>query len=627
MKVTYKRVLLAGIDAFLVDLAGLMAFFLRFDGHVPDQYLVQFHRFAFLVPFLVLLAFSAFKLYNMVWRYASIRELLSILYAVTASFTLIYAVLLIDRDLMDIPRGVLVIWWALNILVLGGVRFSIRLLQEAGNGKVDGKRTKVLIVGAGDAGAMVVREMQKPINFRLKPVGFIDDDRGKLGQSIYGVRVLGTRNDIKAIVQQKEIDEIVIAMPSVSGATVREIVELCNVTGAQLRILPGISELIDGRVTVTHIRDVQIEDLLGREPVTVNLEEMASYLCGQNVLVTGAGGSIGSELCRQISRFRPKKLILVGHGENSIYEINQELQSTFPALVTVPVIADIQDLRKLDAIFQNFRPGVVFHAAAHKHVPLMEMNPEAAVKNNILGTKNLVEAADRFRAEHFVMISTDKAVNPTSIMGASKRVAEMLMQSMAKKSRTKFVAVRFGNVLGSRGSVIPLFKKQIARGGPVTVTDPEMVRYFMTIPEAVQLVIQAGAMGEGGEVFVLDMGKPVKIMDLARDLIRLSGLEPERDIEIRFTGIRPGEKLYEEILTAEEGTSATKHSRIFVARPNHIQEEALQRGVREMLKFAEQSDVARILLRLKELVPTFRPGQHWEGIIEAAPTKPLTRVN
>lgn len=421
-----------------------------------------------------------------------------------------------------------------------------------------------------------------------------------------GIPVLGTRKDIPRVVKNHNIDKIIIAMPSASGEVIREIVGICEKTGVDLKIMPGVFDMVSGQLDTNEIREVQVEDLLGREPVSVNLEDVAGYLTGEVVLITGGGGSIGSELCRQVARFNPAKLVVVGHGENSVFDIEQELRVDNPTLDVATEILDVKDRDKVHIVFQRYKPGVVFHAAAHKHVPLMEKNPEEALKNNVMGTSNLTEAADEAKVKTFVLISTDKAVNPTSIMGTTKRVAEMVIQSMDKRSETKFVAVRFGNVLGSRGSVIPTFKRQIAKGGPVTVTHPDMVRFFMTIPEASQLVIQAGSMAEGGEIFILDMGQPVKILDLARDLISLSGFEPDVDIKIKFTGMRPGEKLYEELLTAEEGTSATKHKRIFVAKPNNInvsQLEELIHLIRERGSYLTREEV---IAQLQSVVPTFR---------------------
>ncbi|WP_240489181.1 polysaccharide biosynthesis protein [Cohnella thermotolerans] len=412
-----------------------------------------------------------------------------------------------------------------------------------------------LIYGAGDCGILVARELLSPTMNDRKLIGFIDDDPHKHKLTAYNLPVLGDRKAIASIVSEFEVKEIIIAIPSAPKTVTSEIINLCISTGAKVRIIPGISDMLNGRISFSTIRDVDVEDLLGRDQVKTDLVGIAEYVQDKVVLVTGAGGSIGSELCRQIAPFQPSKLLLLGHGENSIYNIEMELKSTHPHLHIEPIIADIQDRARIETIFALHRPRVVFHAAAHKHVPLMEKNPSEAVKNNVFGTQNVADCSDQYGVERFVLISSDKAVNPTSVMGATKRIAEMYVQSLNARSNTKFASVRFGNVLGSRGSVIPLFKKQIAKGGPITVTHPDMVRYFMTIPEAVQLVIQAGAMSKGGEIFILDMGEPVRILKLAEDLIRLSGYEPYEDIDIEFTGIRNGEKLFEELLTAEEGAT------------------------------------------------------------------------
>ncbi|MGE5572164.1 MAG: polysaccharide biosynthesis protein [Bacteroidota bacterium] len=534
-----------------------------------------------------LASYVAFGLYERLWQFASIRELIAIAEAGTIASVGDYVVLHLIRG-PGFPRSVTLLMWVFNIALAGGLRLLARLRREwivtsrsaalslarssvgrpghSGAAWEDVRPRRTLIIGAGEAGMMVARELRTHPELGYDVVGFIDDDRAKQGYMLAGMRVLGTRGDLQGVVARHNVDEIIIAMPSVPGRVVKEIVAACEGLGTRVRTLPGVYELIDGKVDVSRIRDVQIEDLLRREEIKVDLEKIGGYLSGRKVLVTGAGGSIGQELCRQVARFRPESLVLLGHAENDIYDIDLELRETHPDLHVVPVIGDIRDAARMEAVFDLHRPDVVFHAAAHKHVPLMEMHPEEAINNNVFGTWNVAMAADRHGASRFVLISTDKAVNPVSIMGSTKRAAELLIQALDRHSKTRFMAVRFGNVLGSRGSVIPLFKRQIAAGGPITVTHPDMVRYFMTIPEAVQLVIQAAAMGEGGEVFVLDMGDPVRIADLARDLVRLSGLDPDRDIEIRFTGVRPGEKLFEELLTAEEGTVATCHERIFIAR-------------------------------------------------------------
>jgi FlaA1/EpsC-like NDP-sugar epimerase len=591
------------LDAILINLALFGSFYLRFEEGLPTEYIQTYINASLVATVVLLIAFHLFGLYRNIWRYASVGELLSIVYAVSVgaavTITIVYFI-----SPLRLPHSVSVLFWLIVIVLIGGLRFSSRVRQENSIFTVRNKdQRKVLIVGAGDAGVLALRELKKRDYLDGMPVGFIDDSRSKINLHVQGFPVLGSREDIPQIVEQYEVDEIIIAIPSASGDVIREIVEICKETkAASLKILPGVHDILSGKITVSQIREVQVEDLLGRDPVSVDLEEVAGYLKGQTVLVTGAGGSIGSELCRQIVQFNPKKLILTGHGENSIFDIEQELKNQ----PVVTEIVDIKDTAKVKLIFEKYRPQVVFHAAAHKHVPLMEGNPEEALKNNILGTTNLAQAADETGVKTFVLISTDKAVNPTSIMGASKRIAEMVIQDFDCRSSTKFVAVRFGNVLGSRGSVIPTFKKQISDGGPVTVTDPNMTRYFMTIPEASQLVIQAGAMASGGEIFILDMGKPVKIVNLAKDLIRLSGLEPEKDIKIVFTGIRPGEKLYEELLTSEEGTSATKHKRIFVARPNHINSDQLAKVLEIIRERGSYLSMGQIEALIRELIPDFR---------------------
>ncbi|HEY8911043.1 MAG TPA: nucleoside-diphosphate sugar epimerase/dehydratase, partial [Desulfosporosinus sp.] len=534
-----RTVILMLIDAMLINLAAFGSFYLRFTGNIKSEdYQIYYHT-AITATILYIAVFYVFGLYNRLWQYASTGELLSIVYAVTvgtggtAAVVYFYGVSQASTLAFRMPNLAAVLLWSLMIFLIGGSRFIWRVLQEnAFDRHVPGSQKQVLIVGAGDAGVLAAREL-KNRNYRDgRPIGFIDDDRAKQKYQLLGIPVLGTRKDIARVVKGHNIDEVIIAMPSASGESVREIVQICETSGVDLKIMPGVYDIISGDISVNPIRQVQVEDLLGRDPVSVDLEEVAGYVSGETVFITGAGGSIGSEICRQIAKFNPGKLVLLGHGENSIFDIEQELRTERPGIDYATEILDIKDREKVFLVFERYKPGVVFHAAAHKHVPLMEKNPEEALKNNVVGTQNLAEAADKVRTKTFVSISTDKAVNPTSVMGATKRTVEMLIQSMDLRSQTKFVAVRFGNVLGSRGSVIPTFKRQIAAGGPVTVTHPDMVRFFMTIPEASQLVIQAGAMAQGGEIFILDMGKPVKIVDLARDLIRLSGFEPEVDIKI-----------------------------------------------------------------------------------------------
>jgi len=509
-----------------------------------------------------------FKLYKKAWEYASIGELLIIFKSV--SFSIITAGLVQQLINHDIYFRVLVVTWLLNILLIGGSRFCWRIIGISVLNKEQNKK-RTLIIGAGSAGIMVARQLKQSNETDLVPVGFIDDDRRKLHLDILGIPVLGKVSEIESIAKTKNIDHIIVAIPSLKRKELNLIFNECVKTKAKTQFLPMIEDLITGKVSITQFRDVKVEDLLGRDPIELNIESISGYVKDKTILVTGAGGSIGSEICRQISNFAPKKLILLGHGENSIYNINLELQNHFSHsnIEYIPVIGDLKDLNKLMSIMNTYKPDVVYHAAAHKHVPLMEEFPEEAVSNNLIGTVNLAKAASTNQVETFVMISTDKAVNPTSVMGATKRLAEMMIQYFDTVSQTKFVAVRFGNVLGSRGSVIPLFKKQIESGGPVTVTHPDMVRYFMTIPEASRLVIQAGCLSNGGEIFVLDMGEPVKIVDLAKNLIKLSGYN-EDEIEIKFTGIRAGEKLYEELLQKEEVYEQQIYPNIYIGKTSTI---------------------------------------------------------
>lgn len=594
------------IDSVLVNLAAFGSFYLRFEGNIPQEYFMTYYHTAWAGTLIYLVIFSLFGLYNRLWQYASISELISIVYAVTVGTSSVVLVIYFLAP-MRYPNTVAVLFWLITMVLIGGSRFIGRIVQDGNcNVHIPGMPKRVLIIGAGDAGALAVREL-KNSNYREGyPVGIVDDAPQKQKLKFMGIPVLGTRKDITRVVKSRNVEEVIIAIPSAPGSVIREVTEICEQSGAVIKIMPGIYNFFNGQVDTLKIRQVEIEDLLGREQVNLDIDEVADYLAGATVLVTGAGGSIGSELCRQICRFNPEKLIVVGRGENSIFDIEQELRSDCPGINLITEILDIRDREKVELVFTKYKPGVVFHAAAHKHVPLMEQNPEEALKNNILGTNNVAEISDLTHVKTFVLISTDKAINPTSIMGATKRVAEMMIRSLDRRSQTRFVVVRFGNVLGSRGSVIPTFKKQIAKGGPVRVTHPEMIRYFMTIPEAAQLVIQAGAMAQGGETFILDMGKPVKIVDLARDLIRLSGFEVDVDIKIEFSGMRPGEKLYEELLTVDEGTTSTKHQRIFVAKPSAVDAaglEGLIQIVRERGSFLTRDEIVQELGRV---VPGFQ---------------------
>lgn len=507
-----------------------------------------------------------FQLYSRVWAVASVRELIIIGYAVTISVGMAMLMQLFING--DVYFRVLAITWLLHIVMIGGSRFALRMFSDYRASKYNGKYKRVLIVGAGQAGTILARSINRDPYSEFKVVGFVDDDKNKLNLKIMDNHVLGTVDQIDQIVAKRRVDLIIIAIPSLQKSEVRSIFERCNNSSAQVKVMPKIEDVLVGKITVSDMQEINIEDLLGRDEVKLDMVAIGKKLTGKTVLVTGAGGSIGSEICRQIMPFKPAKILLLGHGENSIYTINMELQKRFMGeTVIYPVIADIQDRERIFEIVETHRPDVIYHAAAHKHVPLMEFNPREAVKNNVFGTKNVAEAADAFGVKNFVMVSTDKAVNPPNVMGATKRIAEMVVQDLATRSKTNFAAVRFGNVLGSRGSVVPLFKQQIANGGPVTVTHPDMTRYFMTIPEASRLVLQAGALAKGGEVFVLDMGEPVKIVDLAKNVIRLAGYT-EDEIKIEFTGIRPGEKMYEELLNPEEIQEENVYPKIHVGKAN-----------------------------------------------------------
>ncbi|WP_250674298.1 nucleoside-diphosphate sugar epimerase/dehydratase [Paraclostridium ghonii] len=548
---------------------------------------------------------SICRCYRSLWRYAGEEELIAIIVACTLS--------IIITSLIYILIGIkfLITFYVLNLilttLLTGGSRLiyrtGSRLLIRVG---LKERACRVLIVGAGSAGDIVIQELKNNPKLFKKPVGIVDDDIKKKGRRIHNIPILGMVKDIGVLVDKYNIDEIIIAIANISKQDKKNIIKICKKTKCRLRTIPGLYEIIDGIVDIKKIRDFQIEDLLGREPIKVTLDKMSGYLENKVVLVTGGGGSIGSELCRQVARFNPKQLIILDNYENNAYAIQQELIRKYGSSLNLrTIIASIREEKRMDEVFNEYKPDVVFHAAAHKHVPLMEKSPSEAIKNNIFGTKNVATLSDKYKVKRFVLISTDKAVNPTSIMGATKRAAEMIIQSINEKSETEFVAVRFGNVLGSNGSVIPLFKKQIEEGGPITITHPDVIRYFMTITEAVQLVIQAGAMAKGGEIFVLDMGDPVKIVDLAENLIRLSGFEVNVDIDIKFTGLRPGEKLYEELLMSEEGLTNTDHKKIFIGKPIGFDIEKCSRHLEVLKAIVDKEEVELIDAVMRELVTTY----------------------
>lgn len=599
--------LLLIVDVITIIGVALISLLIRFDGYITPHYM---HQMVDALPIMVIsyiVMLLSMHLYTRIWRYAGMREMVAVLIATTLGAGLFYTGMYVfDKSL---PRSIYLISWILSTGVIGIGRMVLHYIamQYGGKQSTDADMVNTLIIGAGDAGATIAREIERYHKRSRKVIGFIDDDESKFNRLMGGVRILGNRHDIPSIVKENKVKEIIIAMPSVTRNEIRNIMEICSPLKCKVNTLPGMYQLLDDEVLVSHLHPVSIEDLLERDEVRLDMDVVEHYIRDKVVLVTGAGGSIGSEICRQIMRVGPKQLLLLGHGENSIYLINQELKNIYKDGPIIPIIADIRDKQQLDQIFTQYNPQVVFHAAAHKHVPLMEIQPMAAVLNNIYGTRNVADVAGRHGVERFVMISTDKAVNPTSVMGATKRVAEKVIISMNDTYDTKYITVRFGNVLGSRGSVIPLFKKQIEAGGPVTVTDPEMTRYFMTIPEASQLVLQAGAMGKGGEVFLLDMGEPVKIIDLARNMIRLSGLEPDKDIHIKITGLRPGEKKYEELLTSEEGTNRTNHTKIFEAPLDTVDRDWLIEKISTFDSCETDMDVIGVL---QDIIPTYTPNHN-----------------
>ena len=590
----------------------LLALALRLDGFAETpSYLAHLGTFVVLAVVTKLVVLQSFGLYRRYWLYASIDEILLIVaaavVAAAAAATLYFTIgVALVEVTPRLPRSVPIIDGMLTLLFVGGTRFAVRAFEHLRR-KLRGRQAeeRVLIIGAGDAGTLIARELRASPQLQLEPVGFIDDNPVKHGNTIHGVPVLGDCQAIPQLARDLGVTKVIIAMPNVPGTTIRAIADICEKAKLPTKIMPSVFAVLSGRVTVSQLRDVQIEDLLRRKPVETDQRAVAELVRGMTVLVTGAGGSIGSEICRQVAQLGASELILLGHGENSIFDVHQELKAKYPGVSTIPVIADIRNTARVQRIFDTFRPQAVFHAAAHKHVPLMELNPEEGVTNNIFGTINMVSAAVETGVPHFVFISTDKAVNPASVMGATKLVGETLVYDAAERTGSAFVSVRFGNVLASRGSAVPLFQKQIAAGGPVTITHPDMCRYFMTIPEAVQLVLQAAAMGKGGETFVLDMGEPVKIVDLVEDLVHLSGLEMGRDINIAFTGLRPGEKLLEELFAKQEDVGRTAHEKIFVAH-NGKPETVAQLRLEELLDAAGAGDSMRLRHLLTEIVPGYR---------------------
>ena len=601
-----NKLFLVIVDALSVALCSFLGLLMRFEmdvSHIPVPYMMAVERMvpAFIV--ITLLIFWAAKLYHTLWRFANSRELVGIVAAVAGStiFTIIYSYFTYNA----VPRSFFAIYFICLLICVCVTRYStiiIRTLVESRNHGRHARNT--MIIGAGEAGNMVMKEliMSNYLDARIKC--FIDDDKHKQNNYIHGVKVVGGRDKIIESVKKYDINEIIIAMPSIGKKTTKEIVDICKDTNCDLKILPGVYQFVTGDLDLSMIRNVQIEDLLGRETVDVDVQFIMSYVSKKCILVTGGGGSIGSELCRQIAANHPRRLIILDIYENNAYDIQQELKQKYPHLDLIVLIGSVRNTNRVNSIFEQYRPEIVYHAAAHKHVPLMEDSPNEAIKNNVFGTYKVATAADRYGAKRFVLISTDKAVNPTNIMGASKRMCEMIVQSFNNRSDTDFVAVRFGNVLGSNGSVIPLFKKQIEAGGPVTVTHPDVVRYFMTIPEAVSLVLEAGAAAKGGEIFVLDMGEPVRIDDLARNLIRLSGYTVGEDIEIEYTGLRPGEKLFEELLMNEEGLQQTANKMIYVGKPIEFDEDEFLQKLEKLYTYAyDETDQMKAMI--SKIVPTY----------------------
>lgn len=614
-KTKLKRTLFFLItDALLFGLSCYLSFYLRFEGEIPGRYLELFYNSLPLFIGIKILVFYFYQIYRFTWSYVGLYELMRVFRAQTMSSVILLALFMFlayEGPFQGFPRSIFLIDYAFSLIMVGGLRISKRAyLQARKYPVVEQKRT--LIIGASDTGEQIVRDMKRAKDSLYSPVAFIDDDPMKQKASIHDVEVMGKREDIPKIVKKLDIELAVIAMPSTPSKEIRDIVSYLHKAEVNdIHIVPGTKQILSKNISIMDIKKIALEDLLGREPIYIDYNEVKTNLKGKRILVTGAGGSIGSELIRQISQFEPEMLVLLDFDETALFHINREIRENYPSLSIQAMLGDILDTQKLGFIFNNFKPEIVFHAAAYKHVPIMEEFPEEAVRVNIMGTKILGELSQKHGVEKFVLISTDKVVNPTSVMGASKRVAEMVIKNINNSKKTQFIAVRFGNVLGSRGSVIPLFQEQIKRGGPITITHPEMKRYFMTTSEAVLLVLQAGALGNGGEVFVLDMGEPVRIYDIACELIRLSGLEPEEDISIVFTGARPGEKLFEEPLNPEEGIEFTSHPKIFKA---NIQETfsggSLFRKIEDLKKFAELQDTPSIINTLKEIVPTYTPNRH-----------------
>ena len=605
-----RRITLMLMDIFIVIIASMGALLVRFDfsiALVPEEYMNVLLKMLPIIVAVAIAIFSFFRLYSTLWYYAGATELIYLTVAcVVDALVNTLMILLVNRQIeYPVPRSWYFFYGALLLIMMFIGRFSQRGIKTLSNRRNQTEKMKrVLIIGAGEAGNAIIKEIVNSPYVNMKIVGIIDDDKTKKGKFLHGVKIIGDRNDIVDVAETYRVDEIIIAMPTVSAMETKKILDICKQTGCELKRLPGMFQLVNGEISISKLKDVDVNDLLGREPIKVDLDSIMGYVSDKVVMVTGGGGSIGSELCRQVASHKPKQLIIVDIYENTTYDIQLELKRRYPELDLVVLIASIRNTKRMDDIFRIYRPEIVYHAAAHKHVPLMEDSPNESVKNNVLGTWKVVQAADKYKVKRFVMISTDKAVNPTNIMGATKRICEMIIQTYNNRSETEYVAVRFGNVLGSNGSVIPLFKKQIEEGGPVTVTHPDIIRYFMTIPEAVSLVLQAGAYAKGGEIFILDMGEPVKIVDLAKNLILLSGHKPNEDIQIVFTGLRPGEKLYEEMLMKEEGMQDTENKLIHIGKPIQMDEEKFLSQLAELKEYVV-TEPEDIRLWVQRIVPTY----------------------
>ena len=605
-----RRIFLVITDIILINGSVFLSLIMRFEiniASVPEEYIQKY--IVNVIPFTIvtLIIFWCFRMYHSLWQYASIAELYKIVEAcVVAELAHLCVTSFMGWML---PRSCYFTSGVFLIVAMSASRFMYRLLRQLINEyRHTSEQLKIMIIGAGEATSVLMREISNSRYLdNSKVVCIIDDDLGKVGKYIRGVKIVGTRDHIKEYARYYDIDEIIFAIPSASTKDKREILNICKETSCNLKILPGVYQMVDGEINIKDLRNVDVLDLLGRDPVKVDIESIMDYVKDKTVLVTGGGGSIGSELCRQLVSHKPKCLVIFDIYENNAYDIQQELKIKYPDANVVTLIGSIRNTSRLESVFEQYKPDIVYHAAAHKHVPLMEVSPNEAIKNNVVGTWNVAKMADKYGVKKFVMISTDKAVNPTNVMGATKRICEMIIQSFNEKSKTDFVAVRFGNVLGSNGSVIPLFKRQIEAGGPVTVTHPDIIRYFMTIPEAVSLVLQAGAYAKGGEIFILDMGEPVKIDDLAKNLIRLSGYTLGVDMEIKYTGLRPGEKLYEELLMNEEGMQDTDNKLIHIGRPIVFDKEHFYEKLEELKEMAYAEDSADIRKKIMEVVDTYHP--------------------